>query len=70
MNGIDKAKAKLNYFSKGERILWLASVLLIVVSFCIFDRANVLTLIASLTGATSLIFNAKGNPLGQLLMIT
>lgn len=69
MNGIDKAKAKLNYFSKGERILWLASVLLIVVSFCIFDRANVLTLIASLTGATSLIFNAKGNPLGQLLMI-
>lgn len=34
-----------------------------------FDRENYLTLSASLIGVTSLIFNAKGNPLGQLLMV-
>jgi len=44
-------------------------VLLIVGSFCIFDKENYLTLIASLIGVTSLIFNAKGNPFGQLLMV-
>lgn len=43
--------------------------MLIVTSFCIFDRENYLTLAASLIGVTSLIFNAKGNPLGQLLMV-
>ena len=34
-----------------------------------FDRENYLTLIASLIGVTSLIFNAKGNPIGQVLMV-
>ena len=58
-----------NYFSKAEIILWSCSVLLIVGSFCIFDRENYLTLLASFIGVTSLIFNAKGNPLGQLLMV-
>ncbi len=58
-----------NYFSKLEIALWSSSVALIVGSFCIFDRANYLTLLASLIGVTSLIFNAKGNPFGQLLMV-
>lgn len=66
---MNKAKALLNYFSKGEMILWLSSISLIVVSFCIFDRESYLTLIASIVGATSLIFNAKGNPFGQFLMV-
>lgn len=57
------------YFSKLEITLWCCSALLIVGSFCIFDRANYLTLLASLIGVTSLIFNAKGNPFGQLLMV-
>ena len=57
------------YFSKLELILWYSSVLLIIGSFCIFDRENYLTLLASLIGVTSLIFNAKGNPFGQLLMV-
>jgi nicotinamide mononucleotide transporter PnuC len=34
-----------------------------------FDRVNFMTLAASLIGTTSLIFNAKGNPIGQALMI-
>ena len=57
------------YFSKTEIALWCLSVLLIVLSFCVFDRENNLTLCASLIGVTSLIFNAKGNPVGQVLMV-
>ena len=59
----------ITYFTKEERLLWISSVGLIVLSFCIFDRENYLTLSASLIGVTSLIFNAKGNPFGQLLMV-
>ena len=50
-------------------MLWCFSVALIILSFCFFDRTNYLTLAASLIGVTSLIFNAKGNPFGQLLMV-
>ena len=57
------------YFSKGELTLWGTSSALILVSFLIFDRVNYMTLAASLIGTTSLIFNAKGNPIGQALMI-
>ena len=57
------------YFTKQEKWLWLSSAALILVSFVLFDRANYLTLTASLIGVTSLIFNAKGNPFGQLLMV-
>ncbi len=62
-------KRKINYFSRVELTLWCVSSMLIIVSFCIFDRENYLTLCASLIGVTSLIFNTKGNPFGQLLMI-
>lgn len=58
-----------DYFSKGELILWSSSVTVILISFCIFDRTNYMTLCASLIGVTSLIFNAKGNPIGQILMV-
>jgi nicotinamide mononucleotide transporter PnuC len=57
------------YFSKGELTLWGTSSMLILVSFLLFDRVNTMTLAASLIGTTSLIFNAKGNPIGQALMI-
>jgi len=64
-----KLKEKIGYFSKSEITLWCSSVVLIVLAFCMFDRENYLTLIASLVGVTSLIFNAKGNPFGQFLMV-
>ncbi len=60
---------KSQYFSKADLILWFGSVLLVLLSFVLFDRENYLSLAASLIGVTSLIFNAKGNPFGQLLMI-
>lgn len=56
-------------FSAGERALWCASVLLITGSFALFDRESYLTLAASLVGVTSLLFNAKGHPVGQALMV-
>jgi nicotinamide mononucleotide transporter PnuC len=62
-------KKFLSYFTKMELTLWISSVSLITISFLAFDRTNYLTLIASLVGVTSLIFNAKGNPFGQILMI-
>lgn len=64
-----KLKQLKNYFSKTEALLWSISVTLIITSFCIFDRENYMTLIASVFGTTSLIFNAKGNPIGQVLMV-
>lgn len=64
-----RLKTLIQYFSKTELLLWCFSILLIVLSFCIFDRENYLTLAASMIGVTSLIFNAKGNPFGQFLMI-
>ena len=62
-------KNPLKYFSKFEIALWCSSVALILVSFFAFDGENYLSLSASLIGVTSLIFNAKGNPFGQVLMI-
>ena len=62
-------KKLISYFSKGELALWGSSAGLILVSFFLFDRGNLPTLAASLIGTTSLIFNAKGNPIGQALMI-
>lgn len=62
-------KALKNYFSAGELALWGCSVAVSTLSFCLLDGENYLTLCASLVGVTSLIFNAKGNPIGQALMI-
>ena len=62
-------KKLTTYFSKGELILWGSSVGLILISFFLFDRVNFMTLAASLIDITSLIFNAKGNPIGQALMV-
>ncbi len=64
-----KIKRMYHYFTKGELLLWALSVFFVVLSFCLFDRENYLTLMASLIGVTSLIYNAKGNPTGQVLMI-
>ncbi len=66
---IMKFKSLIGYFSKGELILWISSMAITAIAFIAFDRKNFISLTASLIGATSLIFNAKGNPLGLLLII-
>lgn len=62
-------KKALKYFTPFEIALWTCSVTLISVAFGVFDGRNGLTLAASLIGATSLIFTAKGNAFGQILII-
>ena len=62
-------KKLVSYFSRFEIALWVLSVTLIILSFLSFDSGNYLALIASLIGVTSLIYNAKGNPFGQVLMV-
>ena len=57
------------YFTPFELGLWLSSLGIILLSFFIFDGEGYLSLIASLVGATSLIFCSKGNPIGEGLII-
>ncbi len=64
-----KFKSILHYFTKVEIALWCTSAALIVISFFLFDRENYCTLAASFIGITSLIFSAKGNPIGQVLIV-
>ncbi len=62
-------KRVFKLLSVGEWILWLSSVVFIIGSFFLFGAGDYLTLTASVIGVTSLIFNAKGNPIGQVLMV-
>lgn len=66
---MEKIKAVFGGFTRAELTLWLGSMAVIIAAFALFDRGGWLTLAASLVGTTSLIFSAKGNPFGQLLMI-
>ncbi len=63
---VSKSKS---YFTKTELTLICSSLTAIIASFLIFDRENYLTLIASVIGIFALILCAKGNPLGQVLII-
>ena len=62
-------KRLTNYFNKAEIILLSSSVFALIFSFLLFDRENYLTLIASVLGALALILCAKGNPVGQILIL-
>ena len=64
-----KNKNLSTYFKKSKILLWSSSIIIILLSFIIFDRESYLTLISSIIGVTSLILNAKVNPIGQILMI-
>lgn len=64
-----KIKKLFNYFNLTEKLIWSISVIVIIVSFFLFENDGYLTFVASLIGVTSLIFCAKGNPFGQFLMI-
>lgn len=52
-----------------EWLLWLGSTAMITVSYLLAGEYDVLTLIASLIGVTALIFTAKGNVLGPVILI-
>lgn len=56
-------------FKKHEWAIWLGSLVLVTVSFMFPRERDYLTLIASLIGVTSLMLNAKGDPIGQVLTV-
>lgn len=62
-------KSWLAYFSNTEKLLWGISVLVMIIFYLLFDRENYLNLISSIIGITAVIFAAKGNPLGHVLII-
>ena len=66
---IVKIKQLLSYFSIFEWCLWIGSVVAILFSYLCSGDFYFLTLIASLVGVSSLIFIAKGNVVGQFLII-
>ncbi len=65
-----KIKKYLTYFSPFEWALWGISFFSILISFlCNLDAFPPLNIVASLLGVTALIFIAKGNVIGQFLII-
>ena len=63
-----KFKGLIKYLTVTEWLIWSLSVTAIITVFIIFG-GGLLSFIASLIGVTSLILCAKGNPIGQVLMI-
>ena len=64
-----KVKNPFKILTKFERILLISSLALITVSYLLSPMKNAITLIASLIGATALIFLARGRIFGQILII-
>lgn len=62
-------KYTLNYFTKFEWSLLLGSLVLILTAHFLCGVGDWLKLLASLIGTVALIFNAKGNLIGQVLVI-
>ena len=52
-----------------ERLLWIISELAVFTAFLVSPSSNPLTLAASAVGLTALIFTAKGDVIGQILII-
>ena len=55
-------------FTVTDYVLWGFSVAAIILSAVLFGNSDALTLVATLFGVTSLIFYAKGNLVGPVLM--
>ncbi len=62
-------KRFLRYLSPFEWGLWLSSLAVIIFAFLLGGSFYPLTLVASLVGVSALIFIAKGNVVGQFLII-
>lgn len=55
--------------TKKERILWMGSLAIVILSNLLSTDIDVLTLVSACVGITSLIFAAKGNVWAQILMV-
>lgn len=64
-----KFKNPFKDLNRFELALWITSLALITVSFLLTEEKDLLSLLASLIGATALIFVSKGYVLGQVLTV-
>lgn len=64
-----KIKLKSSAFTRKEKGFWLLSVLVILISYGIYRQDSLLNVIASVTGVSSLLYIAKGNPIGQIFVV-
>lgn len=62
-------RKSIQNLSKTQIIIWTTSVIAIFLSFLLAGSSDYMTVVASLVGATALIFLAKGDAMGQLLTI-
>jgi len=68
----NRMKIRINpfkLFNKFELFLWGISLLTVFLSFIIPSEKDWLSLTASLVGVTALIYNARGNVMGQMLSV-
>ena len=69
MKFLNFLKNSFKSFTVFEWILWLGSLIAITLSFILAKNPDYLNLATSLVGACALIFFAKGNVIGQFIMI-
>ena len=63
---IRRSLCSLNTF---ERILWISSTIIVLLTFLFGSERDYIVLCATLVGVSALIFTAKGNVLGQALVM-
>lgn len=66
---LSRAFASFGDLTRFEWVLWMVSMLVVAASYLFSPQQEVLSLVASLLGVTSLIFVAKGYVLGQVLIV-
>lgn len=62
-------KKSIQNLSKVQIVIWSVSIVAIFLSFLLAGSKDYMTVVASMVGATALIFLAKGDAFGQLLSI-
>lgn len=62
-------KRVLRYFTPAEWCLWLAGLTAVTAGFAAGEEKNLLAFFSSLAGVTCIVFNAKGNFIGQAVSI-
>ncbi|MDD6311773.1 MAG: nicotinamide riboside transporter PnuC [Firmicutes bacterium] len=59
----------LKAFTKYEACMWIGSVAALIILYAVSGGGGVIAFVAPILGVTALIFQAKGNVLGQILVI-
>ncbi len=64
-----KVKKHFSVFTRFDALLWSISTLVVVISYLLSSQRYAVNLIASLIGVTALIYLARGQVFGQVLIV-